>query len=237
MNLQCRICGKEFPEFDQRGFRNAGFTAHQNRCIERERQRSDELAGRRSSRVASTVPRRLLPAPTAANTTATAGLYRRQQQQQEQQQRTTIVATTTSPRQRPQRRSRRRSAQAANASSAAATTLPLIPSSTLSVSTYYHHHQQQQQQPMVRIISTEPTPILLCSSPPLLVPVATTMPQESTFPTSYQHLTSRPTEATLTSPTLDSFLVHYCEYCTPQNGLHDPSCPLLSIFGPSSLGT
>jgi hypothetical protein len=34
--LQCKICKKEFPKYDQRGFRNAGFTAHQNRCIERE---------------------------------------------------------------------------------------------------------------------------------------------------------------------------------------------------------
>lgn len=33
--LRCKICQKEFPRFDQRGFRNAGFTAHQNRCIER----------------------------------------------------------------------------------------------------------------------------------------------------------------------------------------------------------
>lgn len=35
-NLKCRICQKEFPRFDQRGFRNAGFTAHQNRCIEKD---------------------------------------------------------------------------------------------------------------------------------------------------------------------------------------------------------
>ncbi|CEI91157.1 hypothetical protein RMCBS344292_05457 [Rhizopus microsporus] len=34
--LQCKVCKKEFSEFDQRGFRNAGFTAHQNRCIERQ---------------------------------------------------------------------------------------------------------------------------------------------------------------------------------------------------------
>lgn len=34
--LQCKVCQKEFPKYDQRGFRNAGFTAHQNRCIERE---------------------------------------------------------------------------------------------------------------------------------------------------------------------------------------------------------
>lgn len=41
--LQCKICKKEFSEFDQRGFRNAGFTAHQNRCIERQnRERNPE---------------------------------------------------------------------------------------------------------------------------------------------------------------------------------------------------
>lgn len=34
--LQCRICQKIFPKFDQRGFRNSGFTAHQNRCIEKD---------------------------------------------------------------------------------------------------------------------------------------------------------------------------------------------------------
>lgn len=34
--LQCKVCKKELSEFDQRGFRNAGFTAHQNRCIERQ---------------------------------------------------------------------------------------------------------------------------------------------------------------------------------------------------------
>ncbi|KAI9486259.1 MAG: hypothetical protein EXX96DRAFT_646107 [Benjaminiella poitrasii] len=33
--LECKICHKQFPKYDQRGFRNAGFTAHQNRCIER----------------------------------------------------------------------------------------------------------------------------------------------------------------------------------------------------------
>ncbi|KAL4208673.1 hypothetical protein AB4K20DRAFT_1911996, partial [Rhizopus microsporus] len=41
--LQCKVCKKEFSEFDQRGFRNAGFTAHQNRCIERQnRERNPE---------------------------------------------------------------------------------------------------------------------------------------------------------------------------------------------------
>ncbi|KAI9257461.1 hypothetical protein EDC94DRAFT_614506 [Helicostylum pulchrum] len=34
--LQCKVCQKEFLKFDQRGFRNAGFTAHQNRCIEKD---------------------------------------------------------------------------------------------------------------------------------------------------------------------------------------------------------
>ncbi|CEG68238.1 hypothetical protein RMATCC62417_04539 [Rhizopus microsporus] len=41
--LQCKVCKKGFSEFDQRGFRNAGFTAHQNRCIERQnRERNPE---------------------------------------------------------------------------------------------------------------------------------------------------------------------------------------------------
>lgn len=32
---KCRVCGKEFLKYDQRGFRNAGFTAHQNKCVEK----------------------------------------------------------------------------------------------------------------------------------------------------------------------------------------------------------
>jgi hypothetical protein len=60
--LECRICKKLFPKYDQRGYRNAGFTAHQNRCIERE----SILA---SSPVQVPVKRRrLLPAPPKENT-------------------------------------------------------------------------------------------------------------------------------------------------------------------------
>ncbi|KAI8372052.1 hypothetical protein EDC96DRAFT_77950 [Choanephora cucurbitarum] len=33
--LKCIVCHKQFARYDQRGFRNPGFTAHQNRCIER----------------------------------------------------------------------------------------------------------------------------------------------------------------------------------------------------------
>ncbi|ORE04937.1 hypothetical protein BCV72DRAFT_306839 [Rhizopus microsporus var. microsporus] len=64
--LQCEVCKKEFFEFDQRGFRNAGFTAHQNRCIERQnRERNPEqLTPKRKRRL-------LLPAspnPTRSGT-------------------------------------------------------------------------------------------------------------------------------------------------------------------------
>ncbi|KAI8884199.1 hypothetical protein K501DRAFT_272003 [Backusella circina FSU 941] len=59
--LECKICRKLFPKYDQRGYRNAGFTAHQNRCIERE----SILA---SSPVKTPVKRRrLLPAPPKDN--------------------------------------------------------------------------------------------------------------------------------------------------------------------------
>lgn len=240
MSLQCRICGKEFPEFDQRGFRNAGFTAHQNRCIERERQHNHELVGRRSSsRVVSAQQRRLLPAP--ANAT---NLFRRQHQQEQQ--------LSTDLHSRRHRSQRRRSVQTGcNASISTSSTTMLQPisltsSATLSVSTYYH------SQPMV--VMSESTPILLCTAPPMLIPITTTMQQENILSTPYHiqrrqpptsqqhqmHLASQPTQSSMPHPhtaPLDFFPVHYCDYCTPQNGLHDPSCPLISFFGPSNLGT
>lgn len=63
MSLQCKVCGKEFPEFDQRGFRNAGFTAHQNRCIGRA---AAAAASNQNVPVSKPSPprRRLLPATT-----------------------------------------------------------------------------------------------------------------------------------------------------------------------------
>ncbi|KAI9316247.1 hypothetical protein BX666DRAFT_219534 [Dichotomocladium elegans] len=76
MFLQCKVCGKEFPEYDQRGFRNAGFTAHQNRCVSRANAASaratgdgsrDDTVDSSSGAIPSTrrpsQPRRLLPAP------------------------------------------------------------------------------------------------------------------------------------------------------------------------------
>ena len=62
MSLRCRVCGKELPEFDQRGFRNAGFTAHQNRCIERERERREGASRPPQRAHTMSIPRRLLPA-------------------------------------------------------------------------------------------------------------------------------------------------------------------------------
>ncbi|KAG1297603.1 hypothetical protein G6F66_002456 [Rhizopus arrhizus] len=53
--LQCEVCKKEFTEFDQRGFRNAGFTAHHNRCIDRQTHRPSKKPTVRC--------RFLLPAP------------------------------------------------------------------------------------------------------------------------------------------------------------------------------
>lgn len=53
--LQCEVCKKEFTEFDQRGFRNAGFTAHHNRCIDRQTHRPSKKPTVRC--------RLLLPAP------------------------------------------------------------------------------------------------------------------------------------------------------------------------------
>ena len=64
--LKCKICQKEFPRFDQRGFRNAGFTAHQNRCIEREYLLNNPVVERQSS------PRQrlILPAPPTSNSSS-----------------------------------------------------------------------------------------------------------------------------------------------------------------------
>ncbi|KAI8149295.1 hypothetical protein BJV82DRAFT_662601 [Fennellomyces sp. T-0311] len=67
MSLRCRVCGKELPEFDQRGFRNAGFTAHQNRCIERERERREGAARPPQRAHTMNIPRRLLPASPLSN--------------------------------------------------------------------------------------------------------------------------------------------------------------------------
>ncbi|KAI9023874.1 hypothetical protein CLU79DRAFT_886946 [Phycomyces nitens] len=62
MNLQCPLCFKEFPMFDQRGFRNAGFTAHHNRCVEKEVQKAELSSGDVQRTIHQ--KRRLLPAPT-----------------------------------------------------------------------------------------------------------------------------------------------------------------------------
>lgn len=58
--LQCKVCQKEFLKFDQRGFRNAGFTAHQNRCIEKDYMLNNPEPDRHHS----PKQRLILPAPT-----------------------------------------------------------------------------------------------------------------------------------------------------------------------------
>ncbi|KAI7897776.1 uncharacterized protein BX663DRAFT_527167 [Cokeromyces recurvatus] len=58
--LQCKICYKQFPKYDQRGFRNAGFTAHQNRCIERKKPNYLTMIEQQHSKPKH---RLLLPAP------------------------------------------------------------------------------------------------------------------------------------------------------------------------------
>ncbi|KAL9555771.1 hypothetical protein MBANPS3_002210 [Mucor bainieri] len=62
--LQCKICQKEFPRYDQRGFRNAGFTAHQNRCIEKESLSNLPTSEQQPSTVNR--QRMLLPAPSSS---------------------------------------------------------------------------------------------------------------------------------------------------------------------------
>ncbi|KAF1804188.1 hypothetical protein V8B55DRAFT_1413417 [Mucor lusitanicus] len=84
--LQCKICQKEFPKYDQRGFRNAGFTAHQNRCIEKEYLSSHPATEPQQPAVnrqrmllpAPSSPRHhslLTPAPAPATTTVSSNLY------------------------------------------------------------------------------------------------------------------------------------------------------------------
>ncbi|CEP08025.1 hypothetical protein [Parasitella parasitica] len=55
---QCKICFKEFPRYDQRGFKNAGFSAHQNRCVERDQSKKEPSPEQPSPKK----PRMLLPA-------------------------------------------------------------------------------------------------------------------------------------------------------------------------------
>lgn len=66
-HLQCKICQKVFPKFDQRGFRNAGFTAHQNKCIEKEYLLDNPV----SKKHTSSKQRPILPAPSIAVSSST----------------------------------------------------------------------------------------------------------------------------------------------------------------------
>ncbi|CAO3594614.1 unnamed protein product [Absidia cylindrospora] len=68
--VQCPICSQEFPLYDQRGFRNAGFTAHHNWCIGRQQQQQGEQQNNghhsdqqstRASRFTMAIRRKLLP--------------------------------------------------------------------------------------------------------------------------------------------------------------------------------
>ncbi|KAI7848854.1 hypothetical protein BDC45DRAFT_574465 [Circinella umbellata] len=81
MHLKCRVCGKELPEFDQRGFRNAGFTAHQNRCIERERERREGITRRPQRAHTTHGHRRLLPASSSLSPPPFIDYYRRNSSQ------------------------------------------------------------------------------------------------------------------------------------------------------------
>lgn len=50
MNKRCCVCGKEFPARDQRGFRNPGFTYHQNKCKRRQKAQEEEEDKRKKKR-------------------------------------------------------------------------------------------------------------------------------------------------------------------------------------------
>lgn len=176
MSLLCRVCGKEFPEFDQRGFRNAGFTAHQNRCIEREQQPTTPSSS-------SSPPRQrwLLPAPTTTTTTASH-----------------LPQWTFRPPSPPstmRRRSRRLSSQRV---------FPLRRSHpSLRTRPRQPHSQPEQENQRCRA-SSLPTPYELLAASQQQRPVDSVDPVQS------------------------------CDYCTPQAGLHDPSCTLLQftlVFG------
>ncbi|ORX48258.1 hypothetical protein DM01DRAFT_1395713 [Hesseltinella vesiculosa] len=65
MNITCPLCQQQFPAFDQRGFRNAGYTAHYNRCLEKLCQKpspTEDKAVSRAIRFAKAIKRKLLPA-------------------------------------------------------------------------------------------------------------------------------------------------------------------------------
>ncbi|RUP49638.1 hypothetical protein BC936DRAFT_141950 [Jimgerdemannia flammicorona] len=66
----CSVCGKEFPARDQRGFRNPGFTYHQNKCVQREAERKAEEAQHLRRKEGNYVPdeirrREIRPLPTS----------------------------------------------------------------------------------------------------------------------------------------------------------------------------
>ncbi|KAG2236911.1 hypothetical protein BDF21DRAFT_460557 [Thamnidium elegans] len=70
--LECKVCQKEFLKFDQRGFRNAGFTAHQNRCIEKDY----ILNNPEPDRLQSPKQRLILPAPTGSSSSTSSSCIR-----------------------------------------------------------------------------------------------------------------------------------------------------------------
>ena len=96
MSLQCKVCGKEFPEFDQRGFRNAGFTAHQNRCIGRA---TAATTSNQNVPVSKPSPprRRLLPATTTTMASMPTTSMRTDYWQQQQQQHLNYSSFYSSP--------------------------------------------------------------------------------------------------------------------------------------------
>lgn len=204
--LRCKICQKEFPRFDQRGFRNAGFTAHQNRCIEREYLLNNPVPEHQSS------PRQrfLLPAPLPGSSSSSSPSIQRlaiarsnstspvAHQQQHQQQHTfpqqpnmdnTLSASGTQP-----------------------TEIHYVPENNTNslivqqqpqeVNYNIYNDQQQQHQIYLSLYDGLNYFIPAISNNIIL----NEMPHEGIFP------------------------VIQCNYCHPEYGLHQPNCLYIDTF-------
>ena len=192
MSLKCRVCGKELPEFDQRGFRNAGFTAHQNRCIERERERREGITKRRPQRAHTTHGhRRLLPASSSSSLPPFIDYYRRSSQRRR---RHSTISDVVSLQQS--------SAPASFFSSPPSfSSQPLAPSTFLNFNTASPEEQQQQQEEERQALQSQSPPPPLFSSfpishypnyyvyrsycsqpPPSSITVSSSAPPGSTYP-------------------------------------------------------
>ncbi|ORY96603.1 hypothetical protein BCR43DRAFT_505437 [Syncephalastrum racemosum] len=265
MRLTCCVCGKEFPEYDQRGFRNAGFTAHQNRCIDRERLlRDPPIVSPRARRV-------LLPAPPPPVITTTVApsvsvppaivsasssstdnssssristmreayqsgfhphyhQYQYLPQNHASQSIRQYYRTYNTPSRTRRRHSYQGSHRVQNYSSAAChqplTASPVAwfyPSTPVTASTTISAPSIEEIMNLSEVMMPPTTSSAFQSATGSTVPM--TMP--------YHH---DPYYQESFTSTFNPFAILLCDYCRPQQGLHDINCPVLHMFQSSSDG-